>query len=57
MKQYGRVISHETYIMFMNKYNLCYKNKTFKEMALEIYNYEIEHKPDIIIGLYINGLY
>jgi hypothetical protein len=57
MKFQGRAISFKTYIMFMEKYGLIHEGKTMKEMALEIYTYEIEHGQDINVGLYINGLF
>ena len=57
MEFQGRAIAFETYVMFMKKYKLDYEGKTINEMALEIHKYELAHEQDIIIGLYINGLY
>ena len=56
----GRAISHKTYIDFANKYkiplvNRIGKAKTFKQLAIEIYKYEMKHvypKPGKY-GLYV----
>ena len=53
-----RAIAYQTYVMFMNKYNLPYSDQTtMPEMQKQIYDYELLHVEQINIGLYVNGLY
>ena len=56
----GRAIAHSTYLKFAKKYNIPLKTqtgkvKTFKQLAREIYRYEIVNVPPKLgkHGLYV----
>lgn len=52
-----RAIALKTYEMFRKKYKITKKrDKTLKEIQLEIYNYEKANQSSIINGLYFNVL-